>query len=298
MAPPPRPPLSRSVLQRCLAAVAVTLAFLCGHGDGGAELVLATATATQPKRPASSYMLWLTENRKKIVDKLGTANVAAVGKAAGQEWTGLSAAQKKKFEKKASELKAKYAAAMEEFIAKGGVKKTSRKRSTSKMAKDPNAPKRPPSAYLLWLTENRAKIVADLPKGHKPTEVMTEGGARWRKATAEQKKEYETRAAKLKEEYTASMNTYVPPASVKTAATKKGQKSGVKRPPSAYMLWLSDNRGAIAKSLPDAKVTDIAKEAGVRWKKVSAATKKKYEDMYAKKKEEYKQKLEEQTVAR
>lgn len=43
------------------------------------------------------------------------------------------------------------------------------------------------------------------------------------------------------------------------------------------MLWLSENRPTIVKSMPkDYKVTDVAKEAGKQWNKLTAAKKKKY----------------------
>ena len=43
------------------------------------------------------------------------------------------------------------------------------------------------------------------------------------------------------------------------------------------MIWLSENRPSIVKSMPvDHKVTDVAKEAGKQWNKLTAAKKKKY----------------------
>ncbi len=46
-----------------------------------------------------------------------------------------------------------------------------------KAPKDPNAPKRPMSAYFLWMNENRARLSAG---GSSVTEVAKLGGAEWR----------------------------------------------------------------------------------------------------------------------
>lgn len=39
-----------------------------------------------------------------------------------------------------------------------------------------------------------------------------------------------------------------------------------KRPLSAYMLWLNENREAIKKENPGIKVTEIAKKGGELWR--------------------------------
>ena len=54
-----------------------------------------------------------------------------------------------------------------------------------KKLKDPNAPKKPRSAYILWVTENRAKIAEE---GMKPAEVMKKAGEMWGTIDAKTKK--------------------------------------------------------------------------------------------------------------
>ena len=85
---------------------------------------------------------------------------------------------------------------------------------------------------------------------------------------------------------------------IKAILGKSGEKPGrkpkkakdpnaPKRAQTAFFLWLNDNRAAIKKANPNAAVTEIAKLAGEQWKKVSAADKKKYDDLNAKDKERY-----------
>ncbi|CAL1159570.1 unnamed protein product [Cladocopium goreaui] len=165
-----------------------------------------------PKRPASSYMSWLNDNRESIVEKLGTNSVTLVAKEAGQQWKKLSAAKKKPYEAAWVKAKAKYAKDLEDFKAAGGVilkpeKRTSRTRST-RAKRDPNMPKRPLSSYMLWLQDNRASIVKSMPAGHKVTDVMREAGAQWSKLTAAKKKKYEKAAADAKAKYLEEMEEY------------------------------------------------------------------------------------------
>ncbi|CAE8624248.1 unnamed protein product, partial [Polarella glacialis] len=62
----------------------------------------------------------------------------------------------------------------------------------------------------------------------------------------------------------------------------------------AYGIFLADNREAIKKSLPaEAKITDVAKEAGKQWKELSEEAKKPFQDRYLEKSEVYKKASEE-----
>lgn len=45
-----------------------------------------------------------------------------------------------------------------------------------------------------------------------------------------------------------------------------------KRPLSAYMIWLNENREAIKKENPGAKVTEIAKRGGEMWRGLTDKT--------------------------
>ena len=66
-------------------------------------------------------------------------------------------------------------------------------------------PKRPMSAYLLWLNSARDKIKTDNP-GLKVTEIAKKAGEIWR--GMDDKSEWEGKAAKAKEQYTADLESY------------------------------------------------------------------------------------------
>lgn len=66
-------------------------------------------------------------------------------------------------------------------------------------------PKRPMSAYLMWLNSAREKIKKEFP-GLKVTEVAKKGGEMWR--SMEDKSEWEMKAAKAKEQYAKDLESF------------------------------------------------------------------------------------------
>lgn len=66
-------------------------------------------------------------------------------------------------------------------------------------------PKRPLSAYMLWLNEQRESIKKENP-GIKVTEIAKRGGELWR--AMKDKSEWEAKAAKQKEEYTQKVREF------------------------------------------------------------------------------------------
>ncbi|XP_058053810.1 FACT complex subunit Ssrp1 [Anopheles bellator] len=79
-----------------------------------------------------------------------------------------------------------------------------RKKPKSK-SKDSNAPKRPVSAFMLWMNATRDQIRKDNP-GLSITEIAKKGGELWK--DLKDKKEWEAKAAKAKENYTEAMAAY------------------------------------------------------------------------------------------
>merc|ERR550532_2727155 len=93
------------------------------------------AMLVEPKRPPSSYMLWLNENRPRLVEELGTKNVADVAKAAGMQWKDLGEKEKSNYAAQAATRKASYAKQVEEFITAGGILQKGKRGKESKKTK-------------------------------------------------------------------------------------------------------------------------------------------------------------------
>lgn len=75
----------------------------------------------------------------------------------------------------------------------------------NKKVKDSDAPKRPQTAFMLWLNESREKIKKDNP-GFSVTDIAKKGGELWKEL--KDKSKWENQAAKDKESYNEAMKEY------------------------------------------------------------------------------------------
>ena len=85
-------------------------------------------------------------------------------------------------------------------------------RGTIKNKKDPNAPKKAPSAYMIWLNENRQSITEsfeeELVGREKVTKVSKKAGEMWQKMDEDDRKPYEARAKEKADEYKKAKAEY------------------------------------------------------------------------------------------
>jgi len=79
--------------------------------------------------------------------------------------------------------------------------------SKKKVKKDPNAPKRPVSGYMLWLNDVRSQLKEDNP-GLKITELSKVAGQKWRSLSSSVKAKYEEKYNESKSEYQKKLAEY------------------------------------------------------------------------------------------
>ncbi|WP_411024508.1 hypothetical protein, partial [Salmonella sp. s57936] len=104
----------------------------------------------------------------------------------------MSPKEKLKFEDLAKTDKVRYDREMKNYVPpKGTVVK-------GKRQKDPNAPKRPPSAFFVFCSDHRPKVKSEYP-GISIGDIAKKLGEQWSKLTAKDKSPYEQKAGKLKE---------------------------------------------------------------------------------------------------
>ncbi|KAI7793700.1 High-mobility group box 1 [Triplophysa rosa] len=149
---------------------------------------------TKPRGKMSSYAYFVQtcreEHKKKHPE--ATVNFSEFSKKCSERWKTMSANEKGKFEDMAKLDKARYEREMKNYIPPKGEKK--------KRFKDPNAPKRPPSAFFIFCAEYRPKVKEETP-GLSIGDVAKRLGEMWNKTLAEEKQPFEKKAAKLKEKY-------------------------------------------------------------------------------------------------
>mmetsp|Transcript_2621 Transcript_2621/g.4484 ORF Transcript_2621/g.4484 Transcript_2621/m.4484 type:complete len:199 (-) Transcript_2621:69-665(-) len=149
--------------------------------------------------------------------------------------------------------------------------------------------KKPPTGYWLWLAKNRGALETEA--GVKKGSVIAKlGGEKWRALGEKEKKPFEAEAAKLKAEYDAAIAGGAQKRARKTKSKDepKAKKARKPRAPTAYFLWLADNRERIQKEIGTKVGPAVSKEAGKQWGGVSEKVKEKYQKMAAEKKEEMK----------
>lgn len=100
---------------------------------------------------------------------------------------------------------------------------SSKPKKSKKEGKDSDAPKRPATAFMIWLNETREQIKKDNP-GISVTEVAKKGGELWK--DMKDKSKWEGKAAKAKEDYNEAMKEYKAKGGGGTSSSKEsGDKS-------------------------------------------------------------------------
>lgn len=169
-----------------------------------------------PKKPMTSYMLFIHDHRQEIKDSLpldGPAGQFFVE--AGKRWSALDDSAREPYKARAEQLRAAYLKEMKDFLAKGGVitekKRPVRKRTRGKKVqrRDPLEPKKPQTAWMLWLQENREQIAAELPTDQRSmADVTQEAGRRWKVLGAKEKVPFLKKADAEKAKYLKEMQEY------------------------------------------------------------------------------------------
>merc|ERR1719447_1556717 len=128
-------------------------------------MVKAPKDPNAPKRPLSAYMLWAADVRDDVVAS-GDYSVTEVAKKLGKMWKKVSDKQKEKYISKANSLKAAYAKKKAKYEGSSNWKKHQKaladykeKAKKKPFKKDPNAPKRPLSNYLIYVMDVRKSVV-------------------------------------------------------------------------------------------------------------------------------------------
>ncbi|KAH7523396.1 HMG1/2-like protein [Ziziphus jujuba] len=90
---------------------------------------------------------------------------------------------------------------------KGGAT-TKAGRKSSKKAKDPNKPKRPASAFFVFMEEFRKQFNKENPENKAVSAVGKAAGAKWKSMSDAEKAPYVAKAEKRKVEYEKNMKAY------------------------------------------------------------------------------------------
>ncbi|KAM4611933.1 high mobility group protein B2a [Polymixia lowei] len=176
----------------------------------------------KPRGKTTSYAYFVQTCREEHKKKQPGAsiNFSEFSKKCSERWKIMSSKEKVKFEDMAKTDKVRYDREMKSYVPPKGVKGGKRK-------KDPNAPKRPPSAFFVFCSEHRPKIKGDHP-GISIGDIAKKLGELWSKQSPKDKAPFEAKAAKLKEKYEREVAAYRAKGGL--GKNDAGKKSGPGRP--------------------------------------------------------------------
>ncbi|XP_028295773.1 high mobility group protein B2a [Gouania willdenowi] len=188
---------------------------------------------SKPRGKTSSYAFFIATCREEHKKKHPGTSVgfAEFSKKCSERWKTMSAKEKSKFEEMAKNDKVRYDREMKTYIPPKGAK-------SAKKKKDPNAPKRPPSAFFVFCSEFRPKVKEENP-GISIGDIAKKLGELWSTQTPKDKVPYEAKAGKLKEKYEKDMAAYK--AKGGSAKNDSVKKSGPGRPPKKQLAADDDD---------------------------------------------------------
>jgi len=139
------------------------------------------------------------EHRKKHPNE--NVNFTEFSKKCAERWKQMTEKEKKRFTEMADKDKVRYDREMSQYTPPAGEGGRKRKK------KDPNAPKRPLSAFFLFCHDERPSVKVLYPT-YSVGEIAKELGDRWNKVQPEMKTKYEQKAVVDKQRYEKDMTQY------------------------------------------------------------------------------------------
>lgn len=185
-----------------------------------------------------------------------------------------------------------------------------RKGSGVKTQRDPNAPKRNMSAYLLYQNCMREQFKAQNP-GMTFGQLAKFTSYMYKSLPPEEKQKWEAHAAQDKARYEAEMASYVPPPGYdaqgimveerrygKRYTKKEKDPDAPKRARGSFVFFTFEMRPKVMEENPGIKFVDMGTLLGEKWRALSAEEKQKYEDMAQEDKQRFNREMEEYTAKR
>lgn len=153
-----------------------------------------------PKRPQTAFILYMSDNRQRIKDQNPGIAFTDVPKIGAQEWKTAKAVTKNKYQALADKERVRYEREKEHYVPDESFKKLKRK-------KDPNAPKRPLTVYMLFANARQSVIKKQHPE-FTQQQVIKRVGEDWRNLTEKDKVVYQKQHEKEQARYQSEKEKY------------------------------------------------------------------------------------------
>ena len=134
-------------------------------------------------------------------------------------------------------------------------------------------PKRPTSAYFLYLQDHRSQFVKENPT-LRPAEISKIAGEKWQNLEADIKEKYISERKKLYSEYQKAKKEF-------------DEKLPPKKPAGPFIKYANEVRSQVFAQHPDKSQLDLMKIIGDKWQSLDQSIKDKYIQEYKKAIQEY-----------
>lgn len=253
-----------------------------------------------PKRNMSAYLLYQNAMREEFKSVNPGMTFGQLAKYTSAMYSELPPAEKETWVQRAEADKARYLHELANYVAPPGydpkgdaivssLQKTGRKGKQ----KDPNAPKRNMSAYLLYQNAMREQFKRENP-GMTFGQLAKYTSHMYKNLTPDEKATWEARAAQDKARYNAEIAAYQPPPGhdargvlIEESRPRKRSKRSPrdplapKRASGAYVFFTNYMRPKVNEEFPGIKFVELGKLLGERWRALTPLQKKEYEGMAA-----------------
>lgn len=255
-----------------------------------------------PKRNMSAYLLYQNGMREQFRAQNPGMTFGQLAKYTSAMYAEMPPAEKEAWVARAEADKERYLHQLASYVpppgydAKGDaimatqLALTSKKRGKGK--RDPNAPKRNMSAYLLFQNAMRNQYKRDNP-GMTFGQLAKYTSHMYKNLTAEEKQTWVTRAEQDKVRYDSQIAVYVPPpghdahGNLIDSTHGKRQKRALKDPAApkrargSFVFFTFEMRPQVISEFPGIKFVEMGTILGERWRALTPEQKKRYEDMAA-----------------
>lgn len=156
-------------------------------------------------------------------------------------------------------------------------------------------PRRNKSAFILFSIETRAKFKSQDFESVNSNDMMVRLADLWKNLSTDERQKFQNEADRDKMRYLQELDSFWK-ANPSEMIQNKTKKNHVKKPCSAYALYLRDVKHEIKDQNASLKMADVLKIVSERWKQLDKNVKQDYETRAEKEKEKAMAKLEEKVT--
>jgi len=160
-----------------------------------------------PKKPRTAYILFSSDNRVDVKKENPDMIPTDITKEVARMWREADEDVKEEYKEKAEEDKKRYQDEMEIYNPEYKQTSSNDKKEKPKEKKDPNAPKKPCSAYILFSSDHRKQAKEENPE-LSTVELTKKLAEMWKEASQKTKDKYEAKALDDKKRYETEMIDY------------------------------------------------------------------------------------------